>query len=88
MFVLGGDWQNTRAGASGDCVVTIPVLALVEYPEKGSKAAEKMRSATSYLMPVVTVGALELCSVVAVEHTQISLSLCWAAPAMLVLVGA
>ena len=37
MFVLGGDWQNTRAGASGDCVVTIPVLALVEYPEKGSK---------------------------------------------------
>ena len=42
MFVLGGDWQKTRPGASGDCVETIPVLALVEYPEKGSKAAEKM----------------------------------------------
>lgn len=40
--MLGGVWQNTRPGASGDWVAIMPVLALFEYPEKGSKAAEKM----------------------------------------------
>lgn len=30
MFVLGGDWQKTRPGASGDCVEIIPVLAFAE----------------------------------------------------------
>jgi len=41
MLVLGGLWQNMRPGASGE-VLAIPVFALFEYPEKGSKAAEEM----------------------------------------------
>ncbi len=42
MLVLGGVWQKTRAGASGDVLVIIPVLALFVYPENGSNAAEEM----------------------------------------------
>lgn len=42
MLVLGGLWQKTRPGASGEVLAIIPVLALFEYPENGSKAAEEM----------------------------------------------
>ena len=40
--MLGGVWQYTKPGASGEEPDIMPVFGAVEKPENGSYAAEKM----------------------------------------------
>ncbi len=42
MLELGGVWQNSSPGASGDGAPITPELLLAGKLEKGSKAAEKI----------------------------------------------